>query len=144
MWKVVCKLGLILILSVMMAGAAAGSPVQGAEPKDVQVFDIAQGKIVKRVKNSPKIREEVKKSLQSIHELEVKFRVEPKDGVVLRIPMEPSVHVDNQWFHDNANEVFIIVPRSEKPLMLLFTNDKKPIILKFKHPVQTLLKEMKL
>jgi hypothetical protein len=143
MWKVVCKLSLILILSVM-AGTAAGSPVQAAEPKDVQVFDIAQGKIMKRVKNSPEIREEVENSLQSIHELVVKFRVEPKDGVVLRIPMEPSVKVDNQWFHDSVNEVFIIVPRSEKPFMLLFTADKKSIILKFKHPVQQLLKEMKL
>jgi hypothetical protein len=143
MWKV-CKLSLILILSVMIAGASAGSSVQAAQPKDVQVFDIAQGKIMKRVNNSAEIRKEVEKSLQSIHELVVKFRVEPKDGVVLRIPMEPSVKVDNQWFHDSVDEVFIIIPRSEKPFMLLFNADKKPIILKFKHPVQQLLKEMKL
>jgi hypothetical protein len=107
----------------------------------VEVFDVAQGKIVATFPNSEEIQKEVQAWLHSISGMAAQAKIDPKHGIVLKIPVQPAIHVNNQWFKDDVVEVFIPVSPAnlQKPLLLLFTSDNKPLMFHFTQDIRPFL-----
>ncbi|CAH2717616.1 hypothetical protein BACCIP111895_04832 [Neobacillus rhizosphaerae] len=97
----------------------------------IQIIDIKKGKVIKNVQKNPDLQQEVEKFLEGITGVYVKLNPYPNNGFVIKIPLEPNVTVENQWFNDLLDEVMIIFPVQENPYLLVFDNENQPYFFKF-------------
>lgn len=108
-------------------------------PSEIERFDVAKGAVVARIASTPELQGEVSKLLASLGGgLEV-FRADPKDGTVLRIPIQPSQEVKLPGFYAFATEMFVFLPKGQDPYILIFSEENEPRLFAFKHPVNRLL-----
>lgn len=108
--------------------------------KQIEVFDIAQGKIVQKIPPSAEIQQEVEKTIQSVSGLVTRLHINPKQGYAIRFPINPAIELDKPYYQGTVEEMFLFIESSNKPYLLLFTEDQKPAMLHFEHDIQLLLK----
>jgi len=99
--------------------------------KDIEIFDIGQGKVVKKVEATRIIQELVKDYLINITDIYVKFNPIPSKGFMVRVYLQTPVQVQNQWVNNTLDEVIILYPEGQKPYLMVFENGRKPIFLNF-------------
>jgi hypothetical protein len=91
--------------------------------KDVEIFDISKGEVIKKVQLNPAIRKEVEEYLKNITGMYGKVKALPEKGYIIRVPMEPFVNVNCQWLTgygiNSVDEVFILFPEKGKYLLVL-------------------------
>ncbi|CAM3458388.1 hypothetical protein [Marinicrinis lubricantis] len=145
----------LMIAAVMLCGAfgfttshafaepsppyASDKPNTNVDIRPVEVFDVTKGKVVKKIPYTPEIQKETISILKSIDGLVTSLKIDPKKGIALRIPVDPAVQLNHSFFKDQVSDAFIFLARAEKPYMLLFTRDNKPVLVHFKHDVQPLV-----
>ncbi len=114
--------------------------------KDVEVFDINKGEVVKKVQSNEIIQNEVTKYLESIEGVYEKIKPLPSSGKVIKVPLEPEVRAENHWLTDEGiktiDKVFIILPDQEKPFLLVLNDDKLPVFFSFSANTEVLLQEL--
>jgi len=71
-----------------------------------------------------------------------KFKPIPDKGYVVKIPLAPSIQLENNWVYALIDEVIIIIPKNEKPYLLVFDDENKPYFLTFETRIDTLLKTL--
>ncbi|THE09235.1 hypothetical protein E1I69_23245 [Bacillus timonensis] len=103
-----------------------------AQTQDIQIFDIDQDMVIKHVPIRTDIQQEVEFLLKGINGVYVKYNPIPKKGLMIRIPLEPTIMVRNKWFHDLADEVTLIFTDQESPYLMMFDDENKPYFLTFK------------
>ncbi|MGJ7910469.1 hypothetical protein [Neobacillus sp. LXY-1] len=94
--------------------------------KQVQIFDINKGKVIKNIQMNTDLQQEVEKYLEGITGVYVKYNPIPNNGFMIRIPLEPNVMVKNQWFDDLVDEVTIIFSSHEIPFIMVFDDENRP------------------
>jgi hypothetical protein len=99
--------------------------------QQIEIFDINKGKVVMNVPLEPVLQQEAKKWLKGITGVYVKFKPIPDKGFMVKVPLQPNVMVENQWFNDLVDEVIIIFPYQEKPYLLIFDSENKPYFFTF-------------
>jgi len=105
--------------------------VMAQTDQQIQIIDINKGKVIKYVQKNPDLQQEVEKFLEGVTGVYVKLNPYPKNGFVIKIPLEPNVMVKNQWFNDLVDEVMIIFPGQEHPYFMIFDNENQPYFLTF-------------
>lgn len=108
--------------------------------KQIEIFDISKDKVIHKVQPNPDTHQEVKSILDGITGVYVKFNPIPNKGIMIRIPLDPSIVVKNQWFNDLVDEVTLIFPEQEDPYLLVFTDENSPLFFTFKGDTAKLLK----
>lgn len=116
--------------------------VQAAGESNIEVFDVKKEQVVKTIANSDRIQREVNKCLNTITSMTKRFNPIPEEGQIIKIPVEPSVMVNNQWFSSLVDEVKLILPTNETPLLMIFDDENKPYFFEFKQDITKLLSEM--
>lgn len=91
----------------------------------VEVFDIKNDKVIMQVNADIVLQQEAKKFLEGITGVYVKFNPIPKEGYMIKVPLEPSIMVENQWFNDLVNEVIIIFTSEEDPYIMIFDDENR-------------------
>lgn len=91
----------------------------------VEVFDIKNDKVIMQVNSDIVLQQEAKKFLEGITGVYVKFNPIPKEGYMIKVPLEPSIMVENQWFNDLVNEVIIIFTSEEDPYIMIFDDENR-------------------
>lgn len=109
---------------------------------DVEIFDITQGKVVKVVKSNPAVQKEALTYLENINGVYVKFNPIPEKGYAIRVPLTPSVKIQNSWTNTQVHEVIIMFPDEQGalPFLMFFEDDNKLMCFVFKGDTRTLLK----
>jgi hypothetical protein len=116
-----------MLKTLMLAGA-----ILHATSPTIEVFDIDLGKVTKTTSSSKQIQEEVLVWLKSINGIDGKVKFEPPPhGMVIKIPLSPSVKIENDWFNDVISEVYLIYSKNEKARLLLFTRENKVMLVYF-------------
>ncbi len=114
--------------------------------KDVEIFDINKGEVVKKVQSNDTIQNEVKKYLESIEGKYEKAKPLPSSGKVIKVPLEPEIRAESYWLTDEGvkviDKVFIIFPDQEKPFLLVLNDDKLPVFFSFSANTEVLLQEL--
>ncbi len=114
--------------------------------KNIEIFDMNKGEVIKRVKPNTLIRKEVKNHLNEIYGMYVKVKAFPDKGYIIRVPLEPPVDVKNKWLNDyninSVEEVFIIFPEEGKPYLLVLDDKKRPLFYIFESHTDNLLKNL--
>ncbi|MFS0821286.1 hypothetical protein [Bacillus sp. 1P02SD] len=103
-----------------------------AQTQEIQIFDISQDMVIKHVPISTDIQQEVEFLLKGINGVYVKYNPIPNTGLMIRIPLEPTIMVRNQWFDDLVDEVTLIFTDHESPYLMMFDDENKPYFLTFK------------
>ncbi|MCD4838876.1 hypothetical protein LRS37_08310 [Neobacillus sedimentimangrovi] len=115
MRKVLCSVVFFLFLSTNAL----------AQTNQVEIFDIEKGKVVQLVPTSSEIQKEASTFLQGISGVYTKVRPIPEKGYMIKVPLEPSIMVDNQWFKGLVDEVVIIFPEQEKTFLMVFDDENR-------------------
>lgn len=132
LWLSLC-LVLILLAIPYPVRQASAPPAH-----EVEVFDVKKGSVVRKLEPTDAIRREAERILASISGQAPLFRADPEDGRIIRIPLAPPVEVTIPGFHALTTEMFVFIPESKQPYVLLFSEENDPRLFAFSHPVQRL------
>ncbi|MDQ2085033.1 hypothetical protein RBH29_01095 [Herbivorax sp. ANBcel31] len=115
------------------------------EIKNIEVFDISKGQIINRQHSNELIQNEAIEYLKGITGMYPKTNAISDKGYIVRIPLEPSVSVKNQWLDEILNEVYIIFPSKDNcPYLLILDDKNRPLFYTFNSNTDTLLKNIDL
>jgi hypothetical protein len=117
----------------------SSSLVNAQSNKNIEIFDIQKDEIIKTVSTSFIIQLEVQKYIKEINNIVRKLKLIPDKGYIIKIPLEPSVQLENQWMNALIDEVIIIIPEAEEPYLLTFDNENKPWFFTFETRIDTLI-----
>lgn len=106
---------------------------------NIEVFDIEKSKIIKTPPTNPKIQLEAENIINEIDNVVKKINPIPDKGYMIKIPLEPSLRLENKWVYAMIDEVIIIIPEDEKPYLLIFDDENKSYFFTFEAKIDTLL-----
>jgi predicted ATP-grasp superfamily ATP-dependent carboligase len=112
-----------------------------------EVYDIRKGEVVLTIQNSNSLQNLVKDWLSSAIGIAGWFRIEPNDGIAIKIPLTPPYKVQNKWITGTVTEVIMFVGRSKTyyPTLLVLTKENHLMAVYIKdHNLENFLKENKL
>ena len=108
--------------------------------KQIEIFEINKGKVIMNVEPNPDSQQAVQEFLEGITGVYVKYNPIPKNGFMIRVPLEPNIVVKNHWFNDLVDEVTIIFPDQEDPYLMVFNDENRPFFLTFEGDTANFLK----
>lgn len=111
-----------------------------AESKQVELFDIQLDKVTKTIPVNPSFQNHAKDYLNNIDNIYTKINPIPKEGYMIKIPLEPPIRVNNQWINSYVDEVIVVLPKDEDPYLMTFDDENNIHILTFKGDTEFLLK----
>ncbi|NBD26461.1 hypothetical protein [Paenibacillus glycinis] len=135
---------LLYLLIPTSANAAAINDHHQADQRPVQAFDVVEGKVVKTIPNSPQFQDYAKAWLKGVTGLSPKLQAEDKCGYVFRIPLDQPTAVKAGSEQVMTQDVFLFYCPKKPQLLLIFDENRKPYLLKFKANIKPFLKAMDL
>jgi hypothetical protein len=115
------------------------SPARAEGQQKIEIFDIKQKNIIQSSQMNPDIQAEAERFLKEITDIYKKFNPIPNEGYMVRIPLEPSVMVQNQWMHALVNEAVFIFPKEGKPYLMMLDDENIAHFFTFKRDTSALL-----
>lgn len=134
--------GALLAFILLLQGFPAAAAFAPSEHHG-EVFDVKKESVTRTFELTDEIHAEVKRWLASITGPAPLVRADPDNGIVLHIPLRPPIQVERPDFHASANEVFVFVPKDQKPYLLIFSEQNEPRIFAFDSPVEPFLRKHK-
>lgn len=132
------------IFSLLCLSFLLFSVARAAEYKKIEVFDVEQEQAVQKIENTRARQHEVHLLINSIDGMYSKAKLDFKKGRVFKIPIEPTVHVENQWFSGLLSNVYLFQPEKEKPILLLIDDKNKGYFMTFNKDLQPFLTSLSL
>lgn len=110
----------------------------------IEIFDIGNGSIIKKALSDEFVQMESQKCLESITNIYPKYNPIPDNGIIIKIPLNPSVEIKNAWIEDKVDELNIIYSKQDKPILMIFEHNKTPVFFEFQFDTIGLLKKLNL
>lgn len=129
-----------LVVLITITLALVSMKVSALESINVEIFDIDKETVVKKVESTPAIQKEVEIYLNGITGIYGKFNPVPKQGYMIKIPLQEPAMVQNPWINSFVEEVILIFPKDEEPYLLVFNNEDRTLFFNFEGDTETLLK----
>ncbi|MCT8136666.1 hypothetical protein H1D32_02215 [Anaerobacillus sp. CMMVII] len=129
----------MLFFFILLLGSTS---VSSQSNKAVEIFDVKKAQVIKIVQPNDTIQTEVEKYIKEIDGVYKKFDPLPKDGFMFRIPLEPSIQVENKWMSALIDETIIIIPEGRKPYLLIFNDENNSYFFTFPSEIDTLLQAL--
>ena len=142
--SILATLALFLCLLMPLSVAAAADVGGEAVQRPIQAFDVVAGKVVKTVPNSPEMQNHAKSWLKGVTGLSPKLQAEDKCGYVFRIPLDQPTALKAGSDQIMTQDVFLFYCPKKPQLLLIFDENRKPYLLKFKANIKPFLKAMDL
>jgi len=121
------------------------SDSRNEESRQIEIFSINKGIVIKKAPSSVVIQNEVIKYLNRITGLYVKVKALPDKGYIIKVPIEPPLKIQTEWLDNLVSDVFIIFPDDKTSPYLLILDDKnRPYFYTFDSSTEMLLKELNL
>ncbi|WP_134701849.1 hypothetical protein [Ammoniphilus sp. YIM 78166] len=118
-------------------------PIVLAADSEIEVFDLKQERVIRIAPNSPWVHAQVKQCVHHIQDITKRFNPIPKDGHIYKIPLEPPIPINNQWLSGLIDEVKLILPDEDLPLLMVFDEENKPYFFEFDYDIKDLLVRLK-
>ncbi|CAG9608725.1 hypothetical protein [Pseudoneobacillus rhizosphaerae] len=117
------------------------SPSNNAQGiKNVELFDIQKDTVTQVVPSNTFFQKAAKDYLNGINGIFVKVKPIPNQGYMIKIPLEPSVQINNEWITELVDEVIIIFTKDETPYLMVFDDENNPHFFHFKGNTNKLVK----
>jgi hypothetical protein len=133
-----CRILSITLLAISMPSiAATATPLA-----QVQVYSPAREQVVTEFPSTDEVRKEASEWLKSITELSAKLKATlPTDGIILKVPLQPALPLHNKWVQGATKEIYLLIPASSPPSLLIFTEEGQTYLFHFKHNLAPFLKK---
>lgn len=118
------------------------SMINAETNKHVEILLIESNEMIKSVPINSDIQAEVAHIISKIDDVVKKFRPIPGKGIMMKIPLEPSIEIDNKFLTSLIDEVIIIIPEEESPYLLVFDDENRSWFFSFSTTLDTLLKTL--
>lgn len=112
--------------------------------KNIEIFNINQGKVERVIQSNSKIQQVVENYLNGIDGIYAKFNPIPEKGYAVRIPLEPSFKLEGKHINTIVDEVIIMFPEDEESFLMIFEDGERLLCFGFKGDRKLLLKELSL
>ncbi|WP_078381625.1 hypothetical protein [Sutcliffiella halmapala] len=129
---------LLLLVCLYFSHSALATP-----NLQIEVFDVTKSEVVKTIPLDENKRDTAITLVQSVESLYPKLNPTPKNGIMIKVPLDPKVRIDHELLNDPIIEVIFIFPEEERPYMLIF-NEKKdhPLFYYFSEDSSGFLKDL--
>jgi hypothetical protein len=108
--------------------------------KYIEIFSIDKEKVVKVVQSNPEIQKLIQKYIQGMEGICVKFDPIPSSGHAVKIPLDPPITIKNKSLDTVADVVIIMIPKDEKPFLMIFEDQDKLVCYTFRGNINMLWK----
>ena len=115
----------ILVVIFLVIISLHSTVVSAKDFKHVQIFDPKQNKVVKAVQVNEDINNMVVSWVNGIHGVYGKNDPVKDDGYAVKIPLDPSIKVQTKSLIAIVDEVYVIIPKSNPPFLMIFENKDK-------------------
>ncbi|MFB9330539.1 hypothetical protein ACFFSY_31740 [Paenibacillus aurantiacus] len=126
-WSLTVALFAALLLLPFVTPAYALEETS-APMRPVQVFDVAAGKVVKSVPNSPEYQNIASAWIKGAKELAPQLQPDEKCGYVFRIPLDAPASIKAGSVTVQATDVFLFYCPDKPKLLLIFDENRKPYL----------------
>lgn len=130
---------LIVVLVIILLHS---SSIYADEFKKIEIFDSSKNEVIRQVKLSGKIQELIVTYLNELDGVYAKNNPIPDDCIAIKIPLDPTVKIQNKWLNASVDEVIIIVPKNEQSFLIAFDDKDNVICFPFKENIDVLLKNL--
>jgi len=114
--------------------------------KNIEIFDISKGEVIREVETSSVIQKEAENYLKNINGMFVKANAIPDKGYIIRVAFEPPAKVDNKWLDgygiNSVEQVFVIFPENAIPYLLVLDKKNRPLFYNFEGRINDLLQTL--
>lgn len=132
---------MIVLITVMFLNNPC---IQAQGIKNVEFFDIQKDTVTQIVPTSPIFQKAAEDYLKGINGIYVKVRPIPNQGYMVKIPLEPSVQINNEWINALIDEVIIIFTKDEPPYLMVFDDENNPLFFHFEGNTEIIVKTFNL
>ncbi|KAB2331833.1 hypothetical protein [Bacillus mesophilum] len=120
------KLKAAVLLFFLFAIAIPMYTSAATPAKNVEIYNIKKREVTSIITPNEKIQKEAEKMIKQITGVYKKLDPLPKEGYMVKIPLEPSVPVKNQWLNGYVDELIIIIPNEQTSHILVFDDENNP------------------
>ncbi|SFE64099.1 hypothetical protein SAMN04487969_104317 [Paenibacillus algorifonticola] len=108
----------------------------------IQVFDVKAGKVVLSVPNDKDYQKMVNSWLGSVTGLAPQLTNDNTCSYVYRVPLEKPFKLSTNNISLHVNEVFLFVCEGKAPQLLVFDEQRRPLLLLFKADIAAFIKKV--
>ncbi|MFE7061572.1 hypothetical protein ACFVAD_05340 [Sutcliffiella sp. NPDC057660] len=128
---------LFIVLLILCQSTFAQTDIQ------IEVFDVAQSKVVKSIPLDEAKKNEAIRLVRSVESLFPKINATPRSGIMVKVPFDSTINLNNILVKDPVKEVIFLIPNGERPYMLLFNEQKNnPMFYYFKEDATPFLEQL--
>ncbi|MNK86601.1 hypothetical protein D3C87_1065180 [compost metagenome] len=138
---------IFICLLLVLETICLSTPQTVAATEGAEVFDIRKGEVVQLIPNSNLLQNQAKHWLSSIIGVAGSFKIEPIEGIAIKIPLTPPFSITNNWINGTVTEVIMFVGKSKNyyPILLVITKNNRFVAVHIRnHNLESFLKENKL
>jgi hypothetical protein len=129
------------IMIVLLSVVFFSSPSFNAQVvKNVEFFDIQKDSVTQIEPANAVFQKAAEEYLNGINGIYVKVKPIPNQGYMIKIPLEPSLQIRNEWINELVDEVIIIFTKDEAPYLMVFDDENNPHFFHFKGNTDLLIK----
>lgn len=128
-------LSLFLVISILIS-----TTVSAQTDKNIVIFNIQKNEIIKTVPTSSLVQKEIENYIVETNNVVRKFNPIPEKGYMIKIPLEPSIQIENKWVNALVDEAVLVIPEGEDPYLLIFNDENNPFFFTFEGKIDELLK----
>ncbi|BBH19669.1 hypothetical protein Back11_10140 [Paenibacillus baekrokdamisoli] len=140
--KLIAMLAIAFCLLLPTAAGAKAHDDGTSQQRQIQVFDVNAGKVIKTAPNSKEYQDYAKSWLGSVSGLSPKVGVNDKCGYVFRIPLDQPAAVKAGTVTVQTSDLFLFYCPGKAQLLLIFDENRKPYLLEFKADIKPFLKSL--
>jgi len=108
---------------------------------EIEIFDVKNEKVIKRIPNNKKIINEASNVLENL-EFYGRIHLNIKEGYMIKIPINKIII--NKWVNCKIREVIVILEPNQIPIVLLMNQNDKPYLFTTKYHLKYITELTKL
>ncbi|EMA6342895.1 hypothetical protein ACO11K_000971 [Bacillus cytotoxicus] len=132
------KLGILSLLFFFLSTHALANT-----NKQIEVFDCQKEMVVQKQSLHAEIQHNAIQYAKSITGAFTNINVVPRSGYMIKIPLTKPAIITNQWIHATIDEVLVLLPKNEKPYIMIYDDENNPHFYYVKGHPELLLKQLK-
>ncbi|QVY62230.1 hypothetical protein [Cytobacillus gottheilii] len=115
-----------VLLCILFAIAIPINTNAASPAKNVEIYNVDKREVTSTITPNAKIQNQAEKMIKQITGVYKKLDPLPKTGYMVKIPLQPSVSVNNQWLNGYIDELIIIIPDEQSSHILVFDDENNP------------------
>ncbi len=102
----------------------------------LKYLTVKKGMVVQKQSLHAEIQHDAIQYAKSITGAFTNINVVPRSGYMIKIPLTKPVIITNQWIHTTIDEVLVLLPKNEKPYIMIYDDENHPHFLLCKKDIR--------